>query len=372
LKITSAKSHGVNRFISGCVTAALALCLVAQSLAQPAPEQAVNRIPATDTRIAVMGRAQHLSDGSLRFGYPGVTLSLAMEGTSSALLVSSTGEQSYLDIQIDNTQPRVIKLATGQQTIPLFDSGAPHEQGAEQRVNITHRSETWQGIVTVHALLTDGQLSAAPVLPARRLLILGDSVTCGEAVERQANCQKNASWWNPRQSYGMLIADALNAQVNLVCYGGRGLVRSWNGKTDEQNLPDFFELTIADLKMPIAWDHSRYTPDLILSAIGTNDFSQGIPAREAYVTTYVTLLQRLLELHPQAQIVLTEGAILDGDKKAALQEYLVETAQRMNNPRIHVIPSNHYPGDSCDAHPTKAQHAAMAEELLPLLTPLMP
>src|SRR5690606_12198664 len=108
----------------------------------------------------------------------------------------------------------------------------------------------------------------------------------------------------------MLTAKALDAQVHLVCFGGRGLIRSWNGKTDEQNLPDYFEYAIADAHNPVAWDHSRYSPDLILSAIGTNDFSQGIPDREDYINAYTKLAYRLLDVHPQAKIVLTEGAIL--------------------------------------------------------------
>jgi hypothetical protein len=36
-----------------------------------------------------------------------------------------------------------------------------------------------------------------------------------------------------RASYGMLMAKQLNAQVQLVCYGGRGLVRTWDGKTND-------------------------------------------------------------------------------------------------------------------------------------------
>ena len=172
-------------------------------------------------------------------------------------------------------------------------------------------------------------------------------------------------------SYGMLTAAALEAQVNLVCYGGRGLVRSWNGRTDELNLPDYAELTIADPTSPVMWDHGNYTPDLILSAIGTNDFSQGIPDRENYVSTYVALIKRLLELHPRAHIVLTAGAILSGEKKAALTLYLTEVKQRIASSQLHLVPSNHYPGDACDAHPTKAQHEAMAKDLAPQLKRIM-
>lgn len=349
-------------------------CLAASLLSCGKPDlQAINSngvtatvstFTASDSRIAIMGRTEQTANGNLRFAYPGVTLTFNAVARSATLMAQSTSEQSYLEIIVDDQAPQAIKLSRHMEPITLFSSGDRNEH----RVEVIHRSETWHGVVTIGALeMSDGELLAPSALPKKRLLILGDSVTCGEAIERQAGCEKNTSWWNPRLSYGMLTAKALDAQVQLVCYGGRGLVRSWNGKTDDLNLPDFFELAVADPQAPVAWDHSRYTPDVILSAIGTNDFSQGIPERETYVATYVKLVQRLRDLHPQAQIALTEGAILNGEKKAALQEYLAATAQRLNDPHVLILPSNYYPGDACDAHPTREQHADMANDLTPLL-----
>jgi len=69
--------------------------------------------------------------------------------------------------------------------------------------------------------------------------------------------------------------------------------------------------------------------------------------------------------------VLTEGAILDGDKKAALSAYIADTIARTGNPRVHHIPSRHYPGDTQDAHPTRDQHRQMANDLVPPLRQLM-
>ena len=93
---------------------------------------------------------------------------------------------------------------------------------------------------------------------------------------------------------------------------------------------DMSKTTIGKLLSPSGqWYEGRgVTPDLIVSAIGTNDFTPGIPARDAYVNEYVALVQALLRDHPQARVVLTEGAILDGEKKAALRGYIDETIRR--------------------------------------------
>ncbi len=320
-------------------------------------------VRADDPRIARMGRTVAQGDGSLRFAYPGVRLALAFEGKALSVDAAASGERSYIEVVVDGGAARIIRLSATPQAIGLVNE----REAGVHHVDILHRSESWHGVVTLSRFVTDGALLAAPTLPQRKMLVLGDSVTCGEAIDRVQGKEKDSSWWNPRASYGMLAAQALGAQVHLVCHGGRGLVRSWNGRTGDDNLPDFYELAIASEGQPVRWDHAGYNPDLIVSAIGTNDFSTGIPERVAFVKAYGNLVRTLLRNHPQAQIVLTEGAILSGERKAALTRYIAQTIERVGSPRVHAAASLHHPGDVTDAHPTKAQHAAMARELVPQL-----
>lgn len=325
-------------------------------------------IPAANSEIATMGRAHINSDNSLLLGYPGISVKTEVLGRSlSADLQSSTGN-SWIDVIVDNGSPTAIQITNQPQTVELFRFA----EDAKHTVEIIHRTENWQGQITLKQFtLTGEKFLSAPALAKRKMLVLGDSVTCGEAIDRVAGEEKNSRWWNARESYGMLTAKALNAQVNLVCWGGRGLVRSWNGKTDDANLPEFYEFAVGDNDPTMKWDHRNYQPELIISAIGTNDFSQGIPERETYVTAYVKLINKLLANHPQAHIALTEGAILNGDKKAALIDYIREAISRVNDSRVHQVTSHYYPGDEQDAHPTKEQHTLMANDLAPQLKALM-
>ncbi|WEF33626.1 bifunctional acetylxylan esterase/glucomannan deacetylase AxeC2 [Pseudoduganella chitinolytica] len=327
---------------------------------------AAETAPATDKRIAHMGRTVASTEGAVRFAYPGVSVFLRFEGKTLALDAASTGDKSWLDVIVDGAV-RTIHVAPEGGRYVLVDEAQP----APHTVQVLHRSETWHGTVTLRGFTTDGRFAAAPALPARRLMFLGDSVTCGEALERTPPGPKQAVWWNPRVSYGMLAAEALGAQVHLVCHGGRGLVRSWNNRTDEFNLGRLYQLAIADPARPEPWDQRRYAPDLIVSAIGTNDFNPGIPERAGYVAKYVELVRTLLRDHPRARIVLTEGAILDGEKKAALRGYIDATIREVGDPRVSSVVSRHYPGDAADAHPTRAQHAAMAADLVPQLRAVM-
>jgi lysophospholipase L1-like esterase len=324
-------------------------------------------ITAADPHVARMGRTELAADGSARFGYPGVSFLVEFEGSRLSAQADASGEGSYLDVIVDGGEPRKLHLEKDRQTLMLLEAGRP----GRHRVEIVNRSETWHGTAALLSFDTDGTWRPAPTLPPRKLLVLGDSVTCGEATDRVAGEKKNASWWNPRASYGMLMARELKSQVQLVCYGGHGLVRTWDNKTDDLNLIDYYQLAIADKRRPVRWDQKDYRPDAIVSAIGTNDMGRGIPEREAYVQAYVKLVQTLLKDHPQAQVMLTEGGILSGEKQAALTAYIAETVRRVRDPRVHAIASTAYPGDATDGHPTREQHVKMANDLLPQIRAIM-
>jgi lysophospholipase L1-like esterase len=326
------------------------------------------QIPASDSKITIMGRTQANTDKSIVMGYPGVSLFMQVEGRQLSVDIQSSNGNSWIDVIVDDQPAKPIKISNQLQTLELFSFA----ESAKHKIRITHRSENWHGNVTITGFrLTGQEFLSAPELPKRKLLVLGDSVTCGEAIDRVAGEQKNTRWWNARESYGLLTADALGAQVHLVCWGGRGLVRSWNGKTDEVNLPDFYEFAVGDNNPDMKWDHKSYQPDAIVVAIGTNDFSPGIPDRDTYVSTYVKLIQKLRRNHPQAEILLIEGSILNGENKSTLVDYLAQTVKKLNDPKVDQGYSSYYSGDASDAHPTKEQHRLMARELTEQITQLM-
>lgn len=329
-------------------------------------------IAATDARVALMGRAARLESGGLRIGYPGVTLRAAFEGPALALDVEANSDNSRLGVALDGASERMIRLQRGRQRIQLAEGLAP---GAHS-VAIVHRTETWQGLIAVQgfALEKGGAFLPAPSPRPRRLLVIGDSVTCGEAIARTLDCKKNPDWWDPSASYGMLLARALDAEVHLVCYGGRGLIRDWQGNRDVLNAPQFFELAIPDPAEPVPWNHAAYSPELIVVSLGTNDFNLALgalPAAEEYVPAYVTFVRTLRARHPAAKIVLTEGAIVNDQadparpQRSVLGGYLRDTIERLHDPAVSRFESSHHPGDACDPHPTREQHAQMAAELEP-------
>ncbi len=344
-------------------------------LAQPIASKTDEVIPANDPRIGVMGRIDTRVAGRVRFGYPGVTLRVHFTGTSLTMRTDATTPNSYFDIFVDGEEHRVLRLAQGESEVTIADGlGA-----GDHTVELVRRTETWVGIVTVTGfrLSPGGALLAAQPWPERKMLFIGDSVTCGEAMERPPDWKSNRpASWNPYESYGMLLARKFDAQVQLVCFGGRGLVRDWQGKHDVLNAPQFFDLALPEDKDAPRWDQKKYVPDVVVVSLGTNDFNLAIgdfPDKKEWIAAYVRFVKAIRANFPAAYIFLTEGAIVDDKddaarpRKTVLKSYISETASRLGDPRVHVLESIHYPGDPSDAHPTTPQHAAMARDMEPVI-----
>jgi hypothetical protein len=332
-----------------------------------------------DPRIGVMGRVDRSDAHQWRVGYPGVTLRLLVDGPSLRMRASCT-HNCRVGVAVDGGARTELRLPQGDSWQELLSapSAGPHT------VELVALTEAWQGILGIRKFETPhGRLLPAPPWPERRLLFIGDSVTCGEAIDRGSDCaikHDPAGGADGDRAYGMLVARALSAQAQLVCYGGRGLVRDWRGRSDVPNAPQFFGLAVVDelprLHPGSGWDNDDYRPDVVVVSLGTNDFNLALPAfpdREEFVSAYVAFVTAIRAHFPAAAIILTEGAIVSDDEnpqrpqKATLREDLAETVRRLGDPRVTVFPSTHYPGDTCNAHPTRDQHAAMARDLEPAI-----
>lgn len=330
----------------------------------------MNTVFPSDPHIQTIGRTRLNDDNSITFGYPGTGFRFVSNAQTVTITASSTSDYSILAARINNGTPTLYTLTSQPQTLALL-SQLSHDP---KEIELLHYTETWQGIVTINQIgLSDGQLLPPPERHKKRILFVGDSVTCGEGAGRDGTqaCEKNNRWWNAHHSYGWLTGEQLNADVHLVCFGGRGLIRSWDGNSQELNGPDFYQLTIAEPGSE-RWQHQRFPADIVVVSLGTNDFNRAIgpmPTADDFVPAYVAFVKTILEDYPQATIILTEGAIVsDQDpsfpQKSVLREYLQTTRQQVDNSRVHVFESSQHPGDHCDGHPTGPQHESMSNELV--------
>ena len=329
-------------------------------------------VRADSKSMAWTGRVDRKPDGAVTMAYPGVELRFRVKAVSQLKArFTTTSENCWFGVEIDDMPLQKVQLAKGDSVVTLADGLDPKR---DHTVRIVRRTECWIGIATLQSLDlgAGGEVLAPPRLPKKRLLFIGDSITCGEKTECIApDYPKDASAWNADIAFGHELGRRLRAQVHLVSYGGRGVYRDYQGKDNTQtsNAPIFFERTLPD-DPNILWNHASYVPDAVVICLGTNDFSKSIPEQAVFVGTYVAFLERIHAVCPKASFCLVDSPITTGgDRGPALAQYLKDTVAQVNNKGLKAVyvPVRHQPGSKVDAHPDGAQHLLIADDIEPSL-----
>lgn len=328
------------------------------------------RIPANAPAIRYEGRYATDAAGGVHLGFPGVTAHGHFRGSTLRLRANASSGDVWFDVAIDNQLPIKLHLREGDGDYTLFTSA----EKSEHRLRLQRRTESWQGVCTLREfdLGTGGEWLAPDPAPTRRLMFIGDSVTCGEMTAwTPTGPAKSAENSSAGLAYGMIVARRLGAECHLVSYGGRGVIRDWQGIRDTRNAPQFYELALPD-DPKTKWDHRRYVPDAIGIQLGTNDFNQGIPDQNEFVNAYVEFVRKVRRDAPSAPIFLMDSPIvaddaIKGPRRTVLHGYLEQIVQRLDDAKVQLLPLRHYPGVPDNGHPTGAEHKAMANEIEPAI-----
>ncbi len=356
---------------------------------------ASNTIPADSAAVRWMGRRAADNSG-ITIAFPGVETVLRFSGSSSVGMKGSVlSGQGWFNVYIDGIALPMLEIPQGDFDITLV-SGL--DAKAEHTLRLVRRSESWEGPVRMDAFTLEEGAKALPPTPLsqRKIMAIGDSITCGYNIEytdaaRPGNVNSNAEL-----TYAWCLARDFDAQVNLVSYGGKGLMRDWRGMYTQMlvdaaaegtlsnprqivSIPDLFERALPDVT-DSRWDHSGYQPDIILICIGQNDYNSAFLGASDYAQAYVKFIERIHALHPQAPIVImsspmAERARTDGTQpRNAMHEAALSLVQQhfLRRGETFVTPffMAKNDGTSLDAHPIAPQQRAMADELKPIVAKL--
>lgn len=356
-------------------TALLAVTPLVMSTTAPAAESdSTTTLAANAAAIAYEGRTAEAPGGGVRLAFPGVRAHLHFRGAGVTLKADASNDEVYFDVSLDGAAPTLLRLKKGVGSYALAGGAA----AAEHTLVLTRRTESWEGVCTLESFTVapGGAWLAAPVLPARKVMFIGDSVTCGEFAAWVPGdaVENSALLTNAVQSYGMVLARRLGAQCALVSYGGRGIIRDWQGIRDTNNAPQFYELALPD-DPGAFWDPQRYVPDAVGIQLGTNDFNQGIPDENEFVNAYVEFIRVVRRDAPKAWIVVMDSPIVNNDAKGprrtVLHAYLEEIVRRVRSDRVVLASLKHYPGVPNNGHPTGPEHEEIASELEPVFRRLL-
>ena len=303
--------------------------------------------------------------------------SVQLRVTGRTLKVALTNHHSYFENclgVIVNGEQSAVLLNNAEQIIDLSDklTAGVNDVLLFKRQDCCHA-------YNLHGFIVDRntELLPLPERPARRIEVYGDSVSAGEVSEAEFACAQpdpqghNGLYSNSRLSYSWQAARLMNAELHDVATGGMALLDG----TGYFFGPDYIGMESCWDKVnyyppfgpATPWDFTRWTPHVVVVAIGQNDHNPVNIMAEDYHsaasvhwrTEYRRFLGLLREKYPCAYIVCTT-TILGHD--AAWDRAIDECVKAMEDARIHHFL---YSKNGCGTpgHIRGSEAAVMAREL---------
>lgn len=339
------------------------------------------------TSYRLSGRVTRQED-AVYLGYSASFLEVAFRGTKAEAefltdrLDWEEMHRAWVAVFVNGEESPSLRfpLTKEKERFVLYESETPKDV----TLRIMKYSEAAFGAVGIADLVVEGELLPPPVEKAKKIEVIGDSITCGYGIEGIVDKDTfTTAQENPWNAYGCRIARALDAEFSLISWSGNGIVSHYVDETvneprnDEALMPElyYYEDYSADLRRGknraefIKRDFSAYQPQLIIINLGTNDgsYTRNIPARDrAFVNGYVKFLRQIREVNPDANILCTVG--LMRTETNALVAEAVERVNAFGDNKVYFkeafLQNGEVDGIGADWHPTERTQKKFAEYLL--------
>ncbi len=353
----------------GC---AMALCLGAGAPAAgsvrvvPAPAGAAAEMAPLPTRVG--GRAaQSGTRAAPRWvrQWPGTYFETAFRGSAAAFRVGP-GEV-ILNVRVDGrAMPPLVKPAPG---LYRVDGLAPGRHVV--RVEVATEDQGW--VTEFDGFFAPRGTKAAPLAPrARQIEFIGDSHTVGYGnTSPKRECSGGEVWatTDASQGIGPLTARRYGADYQVNAISGRGIIRNYNGGAGDP-LPVAYPYVLFD--KAARYRDPAWRPQVIVVALGTNDFSTPLhagekwPTREAlhadFEATYVRFVHTLRARNPRAFLILWATDMADGEIAAEVRR-LTERLRASGERRLAFVPISGLALSACNYHPSLADDRRIAEAI---------
>lgn len=352
---------------------------------------------ADNSLISYLGRIDFSNTVSPTYIYPGVQLSAKFHGTAISAIINDYGDGTivngnfykvFIDGDIVTEQ---LLVANGEQTY-LLASGLTV---GEHTVKIMKITEGASGKSSFKGFVVEGGnelLISNPQNITKRIEFIGDSWTCGfgnlsQFTSGQAsmvNSNYVAENEDNYYAWGPIASRALGAYYHVTATSGRGLYRNNTGSLNN-TIPLNYDNVFED-DASVQYDHG-FAPDVIVIHLGTNDLALEENGQqfklddEAFKQTYIAFINKLLTLHPCANVVICFGNS-KSDSWPTWTKQLTRLRNIANDVVTKYVDGNvttlelpytaekwtGNPADDCgygDAwHPSKCSHEEMAVKLV--------
>lgn len=288
------------------------------------------RIEADHEKLQYSGRIDFSDKKAPVFVFPCTSVGIRFTKGVCSVYVKNRNLywDNYLGCILDGEQS-VLKLP--QNGDAVIDIHIPKTGGDVHELLLFKRQDSCHEVAFFGFELADG----AEVLdmedkPVRKIEVYGDSVSAGEVSEAVSYTGKedpkhNGEYSNSWYSYAWMTARRLHAQIHDIAQGGIALMNrnGWFCEPDAVGMESIWDKIHYHPQFGEAspWDFSKYTPHVVIVALGQNDshpwdyMKEDYHGKEAALwrAHYRQFLMSLRDRYPKAQIICCT-TLLEHDK----------------------------------------------------------
>lgn len=244
------------------------------------------------------------------------------------------------------------------------------------RLSEVHYAYTGLASLSIDGVQIPAEEEAVTQQESLKIEFIGDSITCGYGIEGKWE-QDTFTTEKERAdlSYAFYTAKKLGAEFSYVSWSGIGLISNYidpsvNLPSNEMPMTLLWPYTDRTLSLRLkekveVWDEKKFSPDIVVINLGTNDTSyvRGIEERRsAFVGKYRELLESVHRRSPDAKICCCLGImgqeLCDSVKEAAdwFKKDFPETCIKY----VKFPVQEEADGIGTDWHPSEATHIKAA------------
>lgn len=242
--------------------------------------------------------------------------------TTKAVLGIFINEGNDIGWKTLSSEPAKRIILTNEETeITLYES----DKEKTVTIRVIKLSEAAFAFTGLKELEVEGKL-LSPKNPNEensfgKIEFIGDSITCGYGIEGGSTDTFTTAQERADKSYAFLTAKMLNAKIQNCSWSGIGVCSNWV-EPQPKNLPNvtwlmplLFPYTDKSLSLrlklePEVWNEKKYSPDIVVIHLGTNDasFVQDYEDRRMmFVANYRSLIEAVHRRSPNAKICCCLG-----------------------------------------------------------------
>lgn len=328
-------------------------------------------------KLRYTGRIDLSNPGHPEFIFPASSLEFAFRGTGASITVINRNAywDNYLGILVDGEQTQALLQKEGSTRIVL----AQGLEDREHQVMVFKRQDSCHTYALEELeLFGSGELTDLPEKPHRRIEVYGDSVSAGEVSEAvdyvgKPDPDHHGQYSNSWYSYAWITARRLEAQLHDISQGGIALLNGtgWFCAPLSMGMERVWDKIHynPELGRTMEWDFSRYTPHVVIVAIGQNDSypvdymkedSKGSMAQR-WIQGYRKWIGEIRETYPRAAIILTTTLLQHDASWDRAIDQIYREFQKTDNNIYHFLYSRN--GTATPGHLRIPEAEEMAREL---------